>query len=433
MLARALRRLPRFGRIAQLYLVFIVLFYVSLAVSGTLMNLYLEALGLSRGFIGVFHSASQFGGLVLALPAMFAFDRMGRRAALVFGAAASAGVRMFTVLSPTPEVIFAAEALSGFGTVIFGLASVSLLADASSNDDRASLYAFADFVRTLALVAGGVFAGVLPAVVASRLSLPEGDAQTYQLVLIGSFVVRLLGVLPLVAIAFGPGRGQREDLPPASEHAPAAALPEVRALPYLRPRTLLAQRPQVYGFAIPYTLLLLAEALVFTFFNLLLRDRYGASDALIGAVIGLNALVGSAFSLLAPSIAARAGYVPAIVGGTLISAASIAAFALSAGLWAGVLAVFVQVASSQASRVLYRTFVINASPRQDYFIVSTMLALASNIGPAVGPPISGIVQDRVGFEPLFVAAVALTAIGALMFWVVARRSPLNPISSIRTP
>jgi MFS family permease len=409
-----LRRPARFGRIARLFLLFILLFYASQAVSATLMNLYLEALGLSRSFIGVFHAASQFGGLLLALPALLFFDRIGRRTALVAGAALSAGVRAFTVISPVPEVIFVAEALSGFGTVLFGLASVSLLADASTTDNRASLYAFSDFTRTLALLAGSVLAGTLPAWLAAGLAVPEGDARSYQVVLIASYVVRLSGVLPLAAIALASPSGTNED--------ETQALPEVHVSRYLNPRVLLSQRPQVYWFAFPYMLLLLAEALVFTFFNLMLRDRYGASDALIGTLIGLNALVGSGFSLLAPSIASRTGYVPAVVGGSLISAACIAAFALSVGVWAGALAVFVQVAASQASRVLYRTYVINVSPRADYFIVSTMIALASNVGPAIGPPISGVVQEQLGYPPLFVAAVALTAVAAVLFWLIAAMS-----------
>jgi MFS family permease len=167
-------------------------------------------------------------------------------------------------------------------------------------------------------------------------------------------------------------------------------------------------------------LILLAEALVFTFFNLLLRDQFDAGDALIGAVIGVNALIGSGIALLAPAAARRFGERATVVGGTLISAASLALFALSTNLAVGLAAVFVQVASSQISRVLYRAYVINVSPRQDYFIVSTMMALASNVGPAVGPPIAGIIQESFGYGPLFAAGVGLTALAAVLFGWVAR-------------
>jgi MFS family permease len=425
-------RFAHFGRIARLYLGWVALFAFSLAVSATLMNLYLEALGLSRTAIGLFHGASQFGGLILALPAIFFFERIGRRVSLVLGALFASGVRMVTVLSPVPEVIVAAEALSGFGTVIFGLASVSLLADASTNDNRASVFAISDFIRTGAIFIGSVLAGLLPGWVAASLGLQPESAASYQAVLVAAFLVRLLGIVPLGLIAWQRSASAELDNKPES-----SALPEVRALRYLNPRVLLAQPPRVFAFAVPFGLMLLAEALIFTFFNLLLRDQFGASDALIGTVIGLNALIGSGIALLAPAAARRFGQRAAIVWGTLISAGSIALFGLSTNLAIGLMAVFVQVASSQIARVLYRAYVINVSPRSDYFITSTMIALASNVGPAIGPPIAGIVQEQFGYGPLFVIGVAITAAAALMFgWfgrIVERQQASAPSTLMAAP
>jgi predicted MFS family arabinose efflux permease len=245
---------------------------------------------------------------------------------------------------------------------------------------------------------------------------PE-SAGSYQVVLIASFVVRLLGIVPLAMIALrrSAPRGATSE-----QQAETETIPEVHALRYLNPRVLLAQPPRVFAFAVPFMLILLAEALVFTFFNLLLRDQFDASDALIGAVIGVNALIGSGIALLAPAAARRFGERATIVGSTLISAASLMVFAISINLTVGLAAVFVQVASSQISRVLYRAYVINVSPRQDYFIVNVMMALASNVGPAIGPPIAGIIQESFGYGPLFAAGVGLTAFAAVLFGWVAR-------------
>jgi MFS family permease len=122
--------------IARLYLIWVAVHFFTFAFPTTLINFYLDAMGFNRGWIGLFHAASQVGGLVLALPAIGVFQRIGRRRALVFGAVFASLLRLPTVLSPVPEVILAAEALSGFGTAMFGLASVSLLADASQPDQR---------------------------------------------------------------------------------------------------------------------------------------------------------------------------------------------------------------------------------------------------------------------------------------------------------
>lgn len=400
----------RFSDIAKLYLVWVAIYYVTFAFPATLMNFYLEALGFDRAFIGLFHGASQFGGLVLALPAMLCFEWIGRRAALVFGAAFASLARLPTVLTTAPEVILAAEALSGFGTVIFGLASVSLLADVSNEDHRAALFGVGDFIRTTAVLLGSVSAGGSPTLIAPMLQVGDQSAEAYRAALVAAFIVRTLAVIPLAMIARRrPVQGE-----------PTSALPEVRALRYLDPRVLLGQRPQVYALSVPFMLLLAAEALVFTFFNLLMRDRFGASDAQIGLMIGVNALIGSVAALFAPRVAARMGYRPAIVWGSFATAASLAAFALSPSVLLGACSVFVQVAVSQISRVLYRVYVVNVSLRDEYFIVSVVLAVAANVGPAIAPPAGGFIQRALGYAPLFVASIAMTVIAALLFDLIAR-------------
>ncbi len=400
----------RFSEIARLYLVWVAIYYVTFAFPATLMNFYLEALGFDRAFIGLFHGASQFGGLILALPALLCFERIGRRAALVFGAAFASLARLPTVLATAPEVILAAEALSGFGTVIFGLASVSLLADASTEDHRAALFGVGDFTRTAAILLGSFSAGGLPALIAPLLQVGGESAEAYRAALVAAFVVRTLAVAPLALIA------RRRPV----HDEPTAALPEVRALRYLDPRVLLRQRSQVYALGAPFMLLLAAEALVFTFFNLLMRDRFGASDAQIGVMIGVNALIGSVAALFAPRVAERMGYRPAIVWGSFATAASLAAFALSPNLLFGALSVFLEVAVSQISRVLYRVYVVNVSLRDEYFIVSVVMAIAANVGPAIAPPVSGFIQRGFGYSPLFAASIAMTVTAALSFDLIAR-------------
>jgi MFS family permease len=413
--------LRRFAYIARLYLVWVAIYFFCFAFPATLMNFYLEALGFDRAFVGLFHAGSQFGGLILALPALLFFERVGRRVALVFGAAFASVVRLPTVLATSPEVILAAEALSGFGTVIFGLASVSLLADASKEDHRAALFGWGDFVRTMAVLLGSISAGSLPVLVAPLLQVNGQSAEAYRAVLVASFIVRTLGAIPLALIAWH--RPVGDD--------PTSALPEVRALRYLNPRVLLSQRPQVYALGVPFMLLLVAEALVFTFFNLLMRDWFDASDAQVGVIIGVNALIGSVAALFAPRVAERMGYRPAIVWGSLTTAASVAAFALSPSLLVGTLAVFVQVAVSQVTRVLYRVYVVNVSPRDEYFIVSIVMAIAANVGPAIAPPASGFVQRAFGYGPLFAASIVLTAIAAVLFALISQW--ISRSSSIVSP
>ena len=402
---------PVLTPIARLYIVWIAVHFFSFAFPTTLINFYLEALGFDRGWIGGFHAASQIGGLVLALPAIAVFHLIGRRRALAFGAVFASLIRLPTVLSPVPEVILAAEALSGFGTVMFGLASVSLLADASRPDDRAVVFGLSDFTRTLAVLIGSIAAGSLPALIAPLLQSEPQSAASYRAVLAASFVVRALAAIPLVLIA------RRR---PSHQDA-TAGLPDVHPARYLNPRVLLGQRLRIYALSVPFMLLLLAEAMLFTFFNLLLRDWFGASDAAVGVIIGLNALIGALAALLAPRLAEGLGYRRALISSTLISAAAIAAFALSPNLLLGALAIFIQVAFAQITRVLYRVYAVNAVLRSEYFILGVVMSLAANIGPTVAPPIGGWLQNTLGYVPLFAAAIGLSVLAAAAFALLDRR------------
>ncbi len=402
-------RHARFGRIARLYLIWVALFFFSVAVSSTLMNFYLDSIGMLRGQIGIFHAASQFGGLIVAVPAIFAFEKMGRRAALVAGAALSTLPRFVTVLSSTPNVIIAAEAVSGFGAIVFGLASVSLLADASERDNRASVYAVADFTRTSSFLIGSVLAGVVPGLLAVAIDVPAQSPETYRWTLFASLAVRMAGIIPLLLIALQPASNDAQE-----------SLPDVKALRYLNPKVLLATPARVYGFAVPFTLMILADAFVFTFINLILREQFGASDAAIGLVLGINLLIGSLAVLAAPALSTRISDKTIIIWGTLFQAVCYGVLGASAGLLMGMLAIFALTIASQVSRVLYRAFTINSMRREDYFISSTMLALAANVGPAIAPPISGFMQQAYGETPLYVTAMALTIAAAILFAIVAR-------------
>lgn len=416
----------RASRIARLYLIWVALFFFSVAVSSTLMNFYLDSIGMTRGQIGIFHAASQFGGLIVALPAIIAFEKMGRRAALVAGAALSTVPRFFTVLSATPSVVIAAEAISGFGAIVFGLASVSLLADASERDNRASVYAVADFTRTSSFLIGSVLAGVMPSLIAPVLDVPAQSPEAYRWTLFAAFGVRLAGIIPLMLIALRPPEGDAVE-----KHD---ALPEVKALRYLNPKVLLATPMRVYGFAIPFMLMIMADAFVFTFINLILREQFNASDATIGLLLGINLLIASLAVLAAPAMSRRISDKAIIIWGTLFTALCYGVLGVSASLLMGMLMIFAMTIASQVSRVLYRAYTINSMRREDYFIASTMLALAANIGPAIAPPISGFVQETWGDAPIYVAAVALTVLAAVMFAVVARSiAPLTPLAATMPP
>lgn len=59
-------------------------------------------------------------------------------------------------------------------------------------------------------------------------------------------------------------------------------------------------------------------------------------------------------------------------------------------------------------------------------MVTSIRNLAWNIGWAIGPCISGLVQQRWGFNPLFLNTAVLYALAIGITWLFfGRRAPLN--------
>ena len=72
---------------------------------------------------------------------------------------------------------------------------------------------------------------------------------------------------------------------------------------------------------------------------------------------------------------------------------------------------------------LYRAHVIDHTPPHEYAIVNLIYSTAANVGPTITPPISGYVQDKAGFNPIFGAAIALYALAGFCFHLATKDKP----------
>ncbi len=368
------------------------IFGFATAAPDTLMNFYLIGLGFDTAYVGMWHAASQIGAAITLFPSLWLFERMGRRAALVGGAALSNLARLSMFATTSPTLIIFAEAASGFGTVLFSLASISLLADLSQADNRAQLFSLHDGLRGLLGLLGGLCAAALPAWLAGAAT---ADTQHYHLILTSAFILRLLGVLPLLAIA---------------------DLPALRPSQVFSPRALLRTRWQVMWLCAPYGLMQVSYLLLSPFFNLMLRQRYGASDFEVGVLLTLRGIVGGLAVLGLTAFAARLGSRRGVMIGLIGTALCFCALAFSQTLPAVMFILVLQVALYSIVLPLFRAEYIGAIQRNEYFVASGLMGFASGfVGPIFSPPLSGFIQRDYGFEPLFWLAGTVMLLAALFF------------------
>lgn len=365
------------------------IFSFATAVPDTLMNFYLSELGFDTVYIGMWHAASQIGAAITLFPCLWLFERIGRRAALIGGVLASNLARLSMFVTTTPTLVIAAEAASGFGTVLFSLASISLLADLSQAENRAELFSFHDGIRGLLALFGGLCAAILPAWLTSMI------VQPYHTILVGAFIIRLIGVLPLLSIR---------------------DLPTLRPSQVFNPLALIRTRWQVLWLCVPYMLMQVAYLLLAPFFNLMLRLRYGASDFEVGVLLTLRGVMSGLTALGLTGIATQLGVRRGVFIGLMGTALCFTGLAFGQNLQLAMLILVLQVIFYSIANPLFRADYIGNIRRDEYFVASSLMGFASGfVGPIISPPLSGIIQRDYGFEPLFWLAGGLMALSALVF------------------
>lgn len=402
-------RLRLFSREARLFLAANLCFAAFAAVQNVLANLYWDGLGFDRAFIGTMSSIGQVAGGLAAFPAALLLDRVGRRRGVIGGVLIGTLGWTLALTSRLPAAMLIGQALTGAGSVLYGLAVVPLLAEASTPAERTELFSVGEGLSRLALFFSSLLAGAAPAAAVALTGLPPGSAAVYQAVLLASLLLRLAGLIPLGLMHDRRrGRGSGRAMPAAS---------------YFDPRVLLRLRTPVFRCALPLLIVYAGGALVNPFLGLLLRERFGAGDLAIGAILGSIDLVTGLAALIAPLAARRFGRGRAVAWAALLSAAGFGVIGFGASLGAVAATIVLRSAVFNSTLPLYRALVIDSAPDDEVAVVNFVLTTSTNIGPAIAPAASGWVQDRAGFSPLFVAAIGAYAAAAALFRWAARRLP----------
>ena len=66
------------------------------------------------------------------------------------------------------------------------------------------------------------------------------------------------------------------------------------------------------------------------------------------------------------------------------------------------------------------------TPREERGTVNSVVEMAWQVGWVIGPAVSGAVQARAGFAPLFLATSALYALGTALTFVMFRDAEGTP-------
>ena len=398
-----------FGRPARLFLVVTIIDGVIYSGWQLFFNLYMLQSGYNREFLGLVNSMPSAAALVFGILAGRFSDRIGRKPALMIGIGFS-GLCMFAeVTLRQPALIVLAAFLYGVFNSLYLVSQAPLMMKLSDSQNRTMLFSLNWGLQTISGAVGSVFAGQLPALFGTFLHVPEQSSAAYQAVLVTTILIGTSSLLPLWFMR--EPKGQRDNQTGA---ATGAALIGSHQQQQGISRSLLALTARM---TVPQVVIGFGAAILIPYMNVFFKDRFNVSDSTLGFLFSLSSLLIGIGSLAVPRLSSQlGGKVRAIVATQSASLAFLLLAGFAPTLWLSSVGFLLRAALMNMASPLYSAFCMERTPEQHQGFVNSILNLSWNLGWAVGPYVSGVVQDRYGFTPLFIATSVLYGVASLLTW-----------------
>lgn len=401
-----------FQRNARLLILAVFLDGMAVAFVQLFFNFFILARGYNLEFLGLANSLPAIAALTLGFPLGRFADRVGFRTSMLLGIAVSYAAFGAALFTSSPLVLLAAMALQGAGSTLFYLSVNPFLMKHSGSEERSLLFSINVGLQILAGAGGSLLAGQLPAGLMNLFKLAPGSAVSYQTVLLIGSVCGGLALVPLLLT---------KSIPPQGISSPAKVLAETDSWNPDEKRLLLR-------LVIPNLLIGSGAALLIPYLNLFLRQRFSVPDSLLGGIFSLSAVFTGFATLLSPWLAGRLGSkIRAVVATQAGSLIFLVILGFAPAFPVVGIAFFLRAGLMNMSIPLYSTFCMEKTVEGKRGVVSSLIQMALQGGWAIGPFISGFVQERWGFPPLFIATSILYAIAIL--WIGKFLFPIEKGSS----
>ncbi len=349
--------------------------------------LYLDAIGLSGGEVGLLLGLALLGDAGVSLWLTTHADRIGRRRVLVVGAALMLVAGLAFVATPVFVVLLAAATIgvlspSGNEVGPFLAVEQASLAQLVPDDRRTGLFARYQLAGSFATAAGTLAGGVL-----SQLAIDGGAerADAYRLVIMGYAVVGLALAALFTRVS------ARVEVPPADVAdvtiRDRLGLHRSRDV-VLRLAALFALDAFAGGFAIQ------------SFIAFWFQQRYGVDPAALGLLLATANLLAGVSALAAGRLAARFGLVRTMVFTHLPSNVLLMLVPLMPTLPLAVATLLARFAISQMDVPTRQSYTMAIVAPDERSAAAGVTGIARSLGVAAAPLLAG---------PMFASAALASA------------------------
>ncbi len=390
-------RVRQFSPNARLYLASTILTGAALGVYRLLFNFYALSLGMNEGDLGEFITINSMTALIVALPMGYLADFLGRKKSLIIGAGVVAFAIAAMVFWPSKGIFIVMNIVMGAAQSLSAVSMAPFLIENSDEEERTYLFSLSSGAQMTAAFVGNAVGGNLPTWIASRQGVSPTSSTAYAGALGIIAAASILAILPLSFMR--------------APHLEKAQ----RSL--FAPFSYAAKQPALLGkLILPMLITSIGAGLFMPFMNVFFRVAHHQPDPVIGNVLAWGALAMGIGLLIAPPIADRIGKIQLVVITQGLSIPFLALLGYAPWFWISGLAYYIRLALMNMSGPVYQTFVMEHVEPSARATVASLVSMANSFGWAFSPSISGWLQVKYGFGPVFLGVITLYTISVFLYW-----------------
>lgn len=411
-----LRTFNQFDRNARLYLVFNIVQGLVFSIYMLFFNLFILARGFEKDFLGLLAAIPSFVGLAFAFPAGAISDRLGRKRAMMLGALLSALPIAGIILLTDKVWMSALFVVFGCARTLTMVSSAPFLMENSTPEERTSLFSASFGLSNLVGFFGNLLGGLLPALFAMLLHADPESVPAYQGTLWVVVGFSLAALIPLALIR------DKDRTEPVSSVPAVADTPAADSLPFRLIGKLL----------LPNAIISIGAALLIPYMNVFFKEKFPIPDSLLGAMFSVSSVVVGLATLTSPWLADRLGKIRALVLTQLVSIPFLLTIGFAPWLGVAMTAFWIRAALMNMGNPLYSAFAMEQVDERARARVSSLMGMGWNIGWSVGPYLSGLMQMRVGFGPIFMITAGTYLVGSIIPYVFFAQADPVPTKVVTT-
>lgn len=395
-----------FSRQTKLFLLSTLLYGFSFSVWELFFNLYILTLGFNSDMLGLIRSATPLAALVLGLPLGLLSDRIGRRTSMILGLMVGFTGMLLQIRLLDPLLIFSFGLVQGAGFMLYRVSQSPFIMSASKEENQAMIFSLNFGLLTVATMIGNLAAGQMPKLLERFFGLAQGSAASYQWVITGGILLATTSLIPIFML---PKNKKVAVQKPTSK-------PSLRGMV----RKLVSRR-LVRRLALINLITGFGAAILIPYLNVFLRDKFAIGDQLLGLIFSLSSLLVFLGSLSTPWLVkiTKSRIIPTVATQS-ISILFLFILGFSPVLWAASISLLLRTVLMQMSSPLLENYAMLISSPDEQAAISSIRGIGWQTGQAIGIFISGLVQTRFGFPPLFITTGLLYSLAVLLTWIYFR-------------